>query len=44
MAAGLTGSLTSVEDVVALIDAREGAPKQRGRYKKKPLQIFKLRH
>ncbi len=39
MAAGLTGSLMSMEDVVALIDAREGAPKKRGPYKKKPLQI-----
>jgi IS1 family transposase len=39
MAAGLTGSLMSMEDVVALIDAREAAPKRRGPYKKKPLQI-----
>jgi IS1 family transposase len=39
MAAGLTGQLMSMEDVVALIDAREGAPQKRGPYKKKPLQI-----
>jgi IS1 family transposase len=39
MAAGLTGSLMTMEDVVALIDAREAAPKKRGPYKKKPLQI-----
>jgi IS1 family transposase len=39
MAAGLTGSLMTMEDVVALIDARKGAPKKRGPYKKKPLQI-----
>jgi IS1 family transposase len=39
MAAGLTGSLMSMEDVVAPIDAREAAPKKRGPYKKKPLQI-----
>jgi hypothetical protein len=35
MAAGLTAQLMSMEDVVALIDAREAAPKKRGPYKKK---------
>lgn len=39
MAAGLTDKLMSMEDVVALIDAREGAPRKRGPYRKKPLQI-----
>jgi IS1 family transposase len=39
MAAGITDRLMSMEDVVALIDAREAAPKKRGPYKKKPLQI-----
>jgi IS1 family transposase len=33
MAAGVSDRLWSVEDVVALIDAREGAPKTRGSYK-----------
>jgi hypothetical protein len=36
MAAGLTDRLMSIEDVVAPIDAREGAPKKRGLYKKQP--------
>ena len=39
MAAGLTDKLMSMEDVVALMDAREGAPRKRGPYRKKPLQI-----
>jgi IS1 family transposase len=34
MAAGLTDKLMSLEDVVALIDAREGAPRKRGPYRK----------
>jgi hypothetical protein len=39
MATGLTGSLMSMKDVIALIDAREGAPKKRGPYKKQVPQI-----
>jgi IS1 family transposase len=39
MAAGLTDKLMGFEDIVALMDARQGAPKKRGPYKKKPLQI-----
>jgi hypothetical protein len=35
MAAGLTNKLWSMEDIVALIDAREGEPKKRGSYKKR---------
>jgi IS1 family transposase len=38
MAAGLTGNLMTMADVVALIDAREASPKKRGPYKKKQLQ------
>jgi len=34
MAAGVTDRLWSVEDVVALIDAREPLPGKRGPYKK----------
>jgi hypothetical protein len=33
MAVGVSDRLWSVEDVVAMIDAREGAPKKRGPYK-----------
>ena len=35
MAAGVTGKLWSLEDVVALIEASESAPKKRGPYKKR---------
>lgn len=37
MAAGLTDRLWAMEDLVALIDAREGEPKKRGPYKKQAL-------
>ena len=37
MAAGVTDKLMSLEDIVALIDAREEAPKKRGSYKKKAI-------
>ncbi len=33
MAAGLTGTLWSMEDIVAMIDARAEAPKARGLYR-----------
>jgi hypothetical protein len=33
MAAGIESRLWLMEDVAALIDAREGAPKKRGTYK-----------
>ncbi len=33
MAAGITDRLWSMEDVVALLDAREAPPAKRGRYK-----------
>jgi IS1 family transposase len=35
MAAGLTDKLMGFEDIVAMIDAREGPPKKRGSYKKR---------
>jgi len=35
MAAGVSDRLWSVEDIIALIDAGEGAPKKRGPYKKR---------
>jgi prolipoprotein diacylglyceryltransferase len=35
MAAGIEGKLWDMTDVVALIDAREAAPKKRGPYKKR---------
>ena len=34
MAAGISDRLWSMEDIVTLIEAREGAPKKRGPYKK----------
>ena len=39
MAAGLTDKLMGFEDIVALMDAKEGPPKKRGPYKKQPPQI-----
>jgi IS1 family transposase len=40
MAAGLTDKLMSFEDIVALMDAREGGPKKRGSYRKQVRQIL----
>jgi IS1 family transposase len=39
MAAGLTTKLMAFEDILALVDAKEGPPRKRGPYRKKPLQI-----
>lgn len=39
MAAGLTDKLWSLEDMVALIEAREPAPKKRGPYKKRAVNV-----
>jgi IS1 family transposase len=39
MAAGLTGRLMSMEDVVALIDAREAASKKRGRTRRRSFRF-----
>jgi IS1 family transposase len=39
MAAGLTGKLMSFEDVVSMMDARDGPPKKRGPYKKRPTTV-----
>ncbi len=35
MAAGVTGKLWEMEDIVALIDAAASEPKKRGPYKKR---------
>jgi hypothetical protein len=37
MAAGVTDKLMDMEDIVALIDAKEAAPKKRGAYKKREI-------
>jgi hypothetical protein len=39
MAAGVTDKLWSLADMVALIEAREEAPKKRGLYKKRAAQL-----
>ena len=39
MAAGVSEKLWSLEDMVALIEAREPAPKKRGPYKKRAVQV-----
>ena len=38
MAAGVSDKLWSLDDVVALIEAREAEPKKRGPYKKRAVQ------
>jgi hypothetical protein len=35
MGAGMSGTVHDMEWIVGLIDAREGAPKKRGPYKKR---------
>ena len=42
MAAGVSDKLWSLEDVVALIEARESAPKKRGPYKKRVPKVESL--
>ena len=37
MAAGVTDHVWTIADIVAIIDAEEGAPKKRGPYKKKSI-------
>jgi hypothetical protein len=37
--AGVTDKLWSLDDIVALIEAREAAPKKRGPYKKRAVQV-----
>jgi len=39
MAAGISDKLWSMDDVVALMEAREAAPKKRGPYKKRAPKV-----
>lgn len=41
MAAGLTDRLWDISDIIALVDAKEDAPKKRGPYKKRNQEISK---